>query len=364
MSNDRYNYSVSLIRRSSDTWMIEPEDASAQAFYYELLGKGLGDHYLATKTQGELSYCVFLSGDVCHADVYGWMITLNGWRLLDIDTYLQLSQQIWEEFALVSSRGDIRQILHGLIDEKRLVSHSTPAPIDRNVEHSYHALTFTPKSKPRVRLDTTQGSSGNKSRGFGHVGIFMFVISLIVVFIFAAFLPRGGSSDSLGAIAQSYYEKKQEVELTKYEAEMEKQIEEQYGENKKKGAEFIANYKKEAGVKTTASGLAYQVLKEGNGATPKATDMVQVNYVGKLIDGTVFDESKGTPAEFRLDQVIEGWTEMLQLMKVGEKVKVVIPEELAGARVIGEKIPPFSTLVFEIELLKVSAAGAAQPDSL
>ena len=64
-------------------------------------------------------------------------------------------------------------------------------------------------------------------------------------------------------------------------------MEEQYGENKKKGAEFIANFKKEAGVKTTASGLAYQVLKEGNGATPKATDMVQVNYVGKLIDGTV-----------------------------------------------------------------------------
>ena len=153
---------------------------------------------------------------------------------------------------------------------------------------------------------------------------------------------RAKQADSLGAIAQSYYEKKQEVERAKYEAEMEKQMEEQYGENKKKGAEFIANYKKEAGVKTTASGLAYQVLKEGNGATPKATDMVQVNYVGKLIDGTVFDESKGTPAEFRVDQVIKGWTEMLQLMKVGEKVKVVIPQELAyGARFAGEKDPSF-----------------------
>ena len=196
MLNDRYNYSVSLIRRVADRWMIDPEDASAQAFHSELLGKGLGEHYLATKTQGELFYCVFLSGDVCHSDVYGWMITLNGWRLLDLDAYLQLSQQIWEEFALASSRGDIRQILYGIIDEKRLVLHSTPAPIDRNVEHSYHALTFTPKSKPKVRLDTTQGGSGNRSRGFGHVGIFIFVISLIVVFIFAAFLPRGGSSDS------------------------------------------------------------------------------------------------------------------------------------------------------------------------
>ena len=110
-------------------------------------------------------------------------------------------------------------------------------------------------------------------------------------------------------------------------------------------------------MKTTASGLAYQVLKEGNGATPTATDQVQVNYVGKLIDGTVFDESKDKPAEFRVDQVIKGWGEMLQLMKVGEKVKVVIPQELAyGARYTGDKIQPFSTLVFEIELLKVEAS--------
>jgi len=101
-------------------------------------------------------------------------------------------------------------------------------------------------------------------------------------------------ADSLGAIAQKYYELKAEADRKKYEAEMEKQMEEQYGENKTKGAAFIAEFKKEAGVKTTASGLAYQVLKEGNGARPKATDMVQVNYVGKLIDGTVFDESKGT----------------------------------------------------------------------
>ena len=171
---------------------------------------------------------------------------------------------------------------------------------------------------------------------------------------------RVSLADSLGAIAQKYYDIKAEADRKKYEAEMEKQMEEQYGENKKKGAEFVANYKKQAGVKTTASGLAYQVLKEGNGETPKATDMVQVNYVGKLIDDTVFDESKGKPAEFRVDQVIKGWTEMLQLMKVGEKVKVVIPQELAyGARFAGEKIPPFSTLVFEIELVKIVPAAAA-----
>ena len=176
---------------------------------------------------------------------------------------------------------------------------------------------------------------------------------------------RVSLADSLGAIAQKYYDIKAEADRKKYEAEMEKQMEEQYGENKTKGATFMAEYKKEAGVKTTASGLAYQVLKEGNGNAPAATDMVQVNYVGKLIDGTVFDESKGKPAEFRVDGVIKGWTEILQLMKPGGKVKVVIPSDLAyGARYAGEKIPPFSTLVFEIELVKIMPAVAeASADS-
>ena len=164
-------------------------------------------------------------------------------------------------------------------------------------------------------------------------------------------------SDSLNVIAQKYYELKAEADRKKYEAEMEKQME-------TKGAAFIAEFKKEAGVKTTASGLAYQVIKEGNGATPTANDQVQVNYVGKLIDGTVFDESKGKPAEFRVDGVIKGWTEILQLMKAGSKVKVVIPQDLAyGARYAGEKIPPFSTLVFEIELVKVLPAAAADSTS-
>lgn len=176
---------------------------------------------------------------------------------------------------------------------------------------------------------------------------------------------RASLADSLGAIAQKYYDIKAEADRKKYEAEMEKQMEEQYGENKTKGAAFMAEYKKEAGVQTTASGLAYQVLKEGNGNAPAATDMVQVNYVGKLIDGTVFDESKGKPAEFRVDGVIKGWTEILQLMKPGGKVKVVIPSDLAyGARYAGEKIPPFSTLVFEIELVKIMPAVAeASADS-
>jgi FKBP-type peptidyl-prolyl cis-trans isomerase len=108
---------------------------------------------------------------------------------------------------------------------------------------------------------------------------------------------------------------------------------------------------------TTASGLQYLVLKHGTGTvSPKATDTVTVHYEGKLLDGTVFDSSiaRGQPATFPLNQVIAGWTEGLQLMKVGDKFKFVIPANLAyGANSPGPGIPPNSTLVFEVELLGI-----------
>jgi hypothetical protein len=108
---------------------------------------------------------------------------------------------------------------------------------------------------------------------------------------------------------------------------------------------------------TTASGLKYQVLKHGTGTVaPKATDTVTVNYEGKLLDGTVFDSSiaRGQPASFPLNQVIPGWTEGLQLMKVGDKFKFVIPANLAyGPNSPSPTIPPNSTLVFEVELLNI-----------
>ena len=110
-------------------------------------------------------------------------------------------------------------------------------------------------------------------------------------------------------------------------------------------------------VTTTASGLKYQVLKHGTGAaSPKATDTVTVNYEGKLLDGTVFDSSiaRGQPASFPLNRVIPGWTEGLQLMKVGDKFKFVIPANLAyGSNPPTPAIPPNSTLVFEVELLGI-----------
>jgi FKBP-type peptidyl-prolyl cis-trans isomerase len=108
---------------------------------------------------------------------------------------------------------------------------------------------------------------------------------------------------------------------------------------------------------TTASGLKYMVLKHGTGTvSPKATDTVKVHYEGKLLDGTVFDSSiaRGQPISFALNQVIPGWTEGLQLMKVGDKFKFEIPANLAyGANSPSPAIPPNSTLIFEVELLGI-----------
>jgi FKBP-type peptidyl-prolyl cis-trans isomerase FklB len=126
---------------------------------------------------------------------------------------------------------------------------------------------------------------------------------------------------------------------------------------KVESARFLDENKKKAGVKTTSSGLQYEVITAGKGKSPKAEDQVTVHYVGKLTDGTVFDSSvdRGEPAIFGVNQVIPGWTEALQLMKEGDKWLLTIPESLAyGERGAGGHIPPFATLVFELELIKVN----------
>lgn len=126
--------------------------------------------------------------------------------------------------------------------------------------------------------------------------------------------------------------------------------------NLEKADAFLAKNKSAEGVKTTASGLQYQVMKEGNGVSPKATDNVKVHYHGTLLDGTVFDSSvqRGEPAEFPLNRVIPGWTEGLQLMKKGAKYKFFIPPGLAyGAQGAGT-IGPNSLLIFEVELIDVT----------
>lgn len=118
---------------------------------------------------------------------------------------------------------------------------------------------------------------------------------------------------------------------------------------------FLEQNKIKEGVKTTSSGLQYKVISEGNGAKPVATDMVTVHYTGTLIDGTVFDSSvqRGEPATFGLNQVIPGWTEGVQLMSVGSKYQFFIPQELGyGQGGMGE-IKPYSTLIFEVELISI-----------
>ena len=142
------------------------------------------------------------------------------------------------------------------------------------------------------------------------------------------------------------------------EAEMKKAEENKiiYGDNIEKGENFLAENGKREGVVTTKSGLQYEIIKKGNGATPTANDKVRVHYHGTLIDGTVFDSSidRGEPAEFGVSQVIKGWTEALQLMPVGSKWKLYIPYDLAyGDREVSEEIKPYSTLIFEVELLDI-----------
>lgn len=135
----------------------------------------------------------------------------------------------------------------------------------------------------------------------------------------------------------------------------EKKMEAQYGSNREAGEKFLAENKTKEGVQETASGLQYKVIKMGKGAIPTATDKVSVHYRGTLIDGTEFDSSykRDKPTTFAANQVIKGWTEALTMMPVGSKWELYIPEYLAyGSRNQGQ-IKPFSTLIFEVELLGI-----------
>lgn len=131
-----------------------------------------------------------------------------------------------------------------------------------------------------------------------------------------------------------------------------------FGQNKEAGEAFLNENKLKTGIHTTVSGLQYEILTEGNGNKPAATDSVTVHYHGTLIDGTVFDSSvmRGQPATFGVHQVIPGWTEALQLMNTGAKFRLYIPQELAyGAHPHpGGPIKPYSALIFDVELLEIA----------
>jgi len=156
----------------------------------------------------------------------------------------------------------------------------------------------------------------------------------------------------------TYDEAKEEIRkyFTAMEEKQKAAAAEQGKANAELGAAYLAENAKRGEVKVTASGLQYEVLEEGTGATPTANDRVTVHYTGKLIDGTVFDSSveRGEPATFGVTQVIPGWVEALQMMKVGAKWRLFIPSNLAyGPNGAGGVIGPNSTLIFDVELLKI-----------
>jgi FKBP-type peptidyl-prolyl cis-trans isomerase len=138
---------------------------------------------------------------------------------------------------------------------------------------------------------------------------------------------------------------------------MQKAMEKKTAQAKVDNAKFLEDNKKTEGVQTTKSGLQYKVVSAGKGTkSPLATDKVTVHYTGKLIDGTVFDSSTGRdPITFEVGGVIAGWTEALQLMKEGDKWMIYLPYDIAyGERGAGDQIPPYATLIFEVELIKVN----------
>jgi FKBP-type peptidyl-prolyl cis-trans isomerase FklB len=167
-----------------------------------------------------------------------------------------------------------------------------------------------------------------------------------------------GIKDSATDIKPRLSEKEIDESLMKLQqlvmSSAEKQATAEADKNQKAGDAFLAENGKKDGVKTTASGLEYKVIKSGNGKSPKATDTVSVNYRGTLISGKEFDASDGKPVSFPVNRVIPGWTEALQLMKEGDKWELYIPAKLAyGERGAGPDIGPNSVLVFEVELLEV-----------
>ncbi len=146
--------------------------------------------------------------------------------------------------------------------------------------------------------------------------------------------------------------------LTRIQKQREIDIAKLAGINQTAGQKFLAANKDKAGVKTLPSGVQYKVIKPGTGASPKASDTVEVNYRGTLIDGKEFDSSysRGQPASFPVNGVIKGWQEVLQVMKEGAHWQIVVPSELAyGESGSGSAIGPNATLIFEVELLKIMA---------
>ena len=169
-----------------------------------------------------------------------------------------------------------------------------------------------------------------------------------------------GFRDAIGGAASQMTEEEMSAVLAdiqkRFVAAQQDRFREMSAKNLEEGKTFLAQNAKKDGVKTLPSGLQYKVIQKGSGKMPKADDTVTVNYRGMFMNGTEFDSSykRGQPATFKVNGVIKGWTEALQLMKEGAKWELFIPSDLAyGERSVGQTIPPNSTLIFEVELLSI-----------
>lgn len=216
------------------------------------------------------------------------------------------------------------------------------------------ADTLTFQQKVAVAVGTSYGD--NLSKGVDQANLLGFDLDKSLL--------SESFSAAVNGKPQMTTEEAQQV-LQEFDTQMRTKAAEQQKKDgeaaKAAGEQFLAQNGKKEGVVTTSSGLQYEILTQGTGPKPTATDTVKVNYKGTTIDGVVFDESK-EPVEFPLNQVIKGWTEGLQLLNVGTKARLVVPASLAyGEFSPTEKIKPNSTLVFEVELLGIQGSPAEAP---
>lgn len=235
------------------------------------------------------------------------------------------------------------------------------------------ATAQQPAQKPAAQSQPTQAAPGDKPQSIEDRA------SYIIGFNLGSNLKQQeipvsgdliikGLRDGLGGGKGLLTDEEIQATMTEFQqsmmAKQQEKMQVMGAKNKKEADDFLAANKGKQGVITTASGLQYQILQQGTGANPKETDKVTVHYKGTLIDGTVFDSSyeRNEPATFVVNQVIPGWVEAMQLLKVGSKAKIFVPPALAyGETGAGQEIGPNSMLIFEVELLKTEPGGA--PDA-
>ena len=261
-----------------------------------------------------------------------------------------------------------------VIGSRFSTAQDQPATMPAATEPSGTELATT---EPATTEPATQGVSTQTSKkvsyGFGYETGKQ--LSTVPFSVDAAEFRKGLEDALAGTEAKVSEQEMQEAMIvirTEMQAKQMQELKTAGAKNAKAGADFMAKNKDNPGVKTTPSGLQYVITQEGAGATPKPTDTVQVNYTGTFVDGTKFDSSadNGGPVTFPLDRVIPGWTEGLQLLKVGGKATLIVPPDLAyGLEGSPPVIPPNSTLVFEVELVDIvpgdgqGAPGGMAPDA-